>query len=168
MLFKLLNKIDHKYPFERATAHCDIPCKIYDPISAQLAVLTMIRMVDLLTELKENTSLGFEKMATFTRLINEKEVHGNKVKTEVHIIWGDYIKQAQLDKYPELHTLTHEIMLATSYAKQHVDRDACVSLLEKVNTFAEIFWQSKGVAVFRVKCPYPISEVLVYPDLKPT
>lgn len=45
MLYSLLNIQDRKKPFSRVSAHCDIPCKIYDPITAQLAVLTMIHMV---------------------------------------------------------------------------------------------------------------------------
>ncbi len=166
MIFKLLNKLDNKHPFALASAHCDIPCKIYDPITAQLAVLTMIRMVDLLDELKSSDSLTFEQQATFNRLVSEKESHGKKVKEEIRIIWGDYIKKPQLDAYPELHTLTHEIMLACSYAKQHIDRKATLVLLEKVNQFATIFWQSKGIAVFQANCPYPPAESLVYPDLK--
>lgn len=167
MIFEFLNKIDTKYPFEQASAHCDIPCKIYDPITAQIAVLTMIRMVDLLNDLKDQDSLSLEQQATFIRLVNEKEAHGNKVKEEIHTIWGDYIKQPQLDNHQHLHTLTHEIMLATSYAKQNINREASVKLLDKVNQFAEIFWQTKGVEVYRATCPYPPAESLVYPMLKP-
>lgn len=167
MIYKVLKNLDSKKPFDEASAHCDIPCKIYDPISAQLCVLTMIRMVDLLLELKDKAPLTLEQQATFTRLVNEKEEHGKKLKEDIRVIWGDYIKEPQLKVHPELHVLTHEIMLATSFAKQHIDREATVALLEKVNTFAEIFWESKGVNVFRATCPYPPAESVVYPDLKP-
>lgn len=165
-IYKILTMLDRKKPFNRASAHCDIPCKIYDPITAQLAVLTMIRMVDLLDELKSNDALSFEQQATFNRLLNEKEAHGKQVKNNIGVIWGDYIKQPQLDNHPELHKLTHEIMLAASFAKQHIDRTATLTLLEKVNQFADIFWQTKGVATYRAVCPYPPAEKLVYPDLK--
>ncbi len=167
MIYQVLKTLDSKNPFDEASAHCDIPCKIYDPISAQLSVLTMIRMVDLLLELKEKSALTLEQQATFTRLVNEKEEHGKKLKDDIRVIWGDYIKEPQLKLHPELHVLTHEIMLATSFAKQHIDREATVALLEKVNKFAEIFWQTKGVNVFRANCPYPPAESVVYPDLKP-
>ncbi|MBU2924629.1 superoxide dismutase, Ni [Colwellia sp. 1_MG-2023] len=166
MIFDLLAKIDTKYPFDQAVAHCDIPCKIYDPITAQLAVLTMIRMVDLLNELKDCESLTLEQQATFIRLVNEKEAHGNKVKEEILIIWGDYIKQPQLDSHQNLHALTHEIMLAASKAKQSINREASVKLLDKVNQFVEIFWETKGVEVYRAICPYPPAESLSYPVLK--
>lgn len=166
MMYKILTLLDSKKPFEQASAHCDIPCKIYDPISAQLAVLTMIRMVDLLDEFKARDSLNLEQQATFNRLVNEKEIHGKQVKEDIGVIWGDYIKQPQLDSHPELHKLTHDIMLAASFAKQHIDRKATLTLLDKVNQFAEIFWQTKGVATYRATSPYPPAETLVYPDLK--
>lgn len=166
MFHQILDTLDKYVPFPQAKAHCDIPCKIYDPSSAQIAVLTMIRMVDLLLELKENETLSFDQQATMARLIAEKESHGVKLKEEIRIIWGDYIKQPQLDAFPNIHQLVHEIMLATSFAKQHIDKDATVALLDKVNQFAEIFWQTKGVATYTATCPYPPAQTVVYPDLK--
>ena len=52
MISKILhNYLNNKSPFETVFAHCDIPCKIYDPVIAQISVLTMIRLVDLIDEL---------------------------------------------------------------------------------------------------------------------
>ncbi|QBF83274.1 superoxide dismutase, Ni [Shewanella maritima] len=166
MMYKLLAKLDAKKPFNRASAHCDIPCKIYDPSAAQIAVLSMIRMVDLLDELTAAETLTTKQQATFARLVNEKEAEGKKVKEEVLVIWGDYFKKPQLEAFPEIHQLTHEIMLATSFAKQHIDRAATVELLNKVNRFADIFWQTKGVNTYTATCPYPPAEQVIYPDLK--
>lgn len=166
LLHKLLTKVDSVKGFETVSAHCDIPCKIYDPSGAQIAVLTMIRMVDLLAELEGKESLTFNEQATFNRLVSEKEAHGIKVKEEVRVIWGDYIKQPQLDAFPQLHELVHSIMLATSFAKQHIDRDATLKLLSLVNQFADIFWQTKQVPTYTATCPYPPAVEVVYPDLK--
>ena len=166
MLHSILTKVHQLKPFSKVSAHCDIPCKIYDPCAAQIAVLTMIRMVDLLEELSHVETLSFTQQGTFQRLVAEKEAHGIKVKEEIRVIWGDYIKQPQLDSHPQLHKLTHDIMLAASFAKQHIDREATVRLLDLVNDFADIFWQTKGVATYTATCPYPPSEQLVYPDLK--
>jgi len=165
MLYEFIDKLDSTFNFDRASAHCDIPCKIYDPISAQLAVLTMIRMVDLLEELTAKPDLSVNEQATFSRLVTEKETHGQKVKEEIRIIWGDYFKQPQFEKFPEIHDLTHKIMLATSKAKQHVDKQATLDLLALVNRFAEIFWQSKDISTFSAQCPYPPSQTVVYPVL---
>ena len=112
------------------------------------------------------SSLTSKDHAQISRLIAQKEEHGHKVKDEIRVIWGDYIKEPQLEKYPELHSLSHSIMLAASKAKQNVDKSATLDLLEKVNRFSEIFWDSKNIKTFKAVSPYPPEQELVYPDLK--
>lgn len=166
MIHTILSFLDQRMQFDTVSAHCDVPCKIYDPATAQIAVLSMIRMVDLLEELSAKASLTATEQAQFTRLVMEKEQHGLEAKEAIRVIWGDYIKQPQLDKFPELHELTHNIMLAGSKAKQNIDKEAALDLLAKVNRFAEIFWATKGVATYTATCPYPPEQPVVYPDLK--
>ena len=110
------------------SAHCDIPCKIYDPIISQIAVLTMIRLVDLIEEITAKGSLSVSDQAQLSRLVAQKEEHGHKVKDEIRVIWGDYIKQPQLEKYPELHDLTHSIMLLASKAKQNINKEVILPI----------------------------------------
>ena len=166
MLHNLMHYLDNKKNFIPVSAHCDIPCKIYDPSAAQIAVLTIIRMVDLLEELQSVGVINTTSQAEFQRLITQKEEHGVKVKQEITTIWGDYIKAPQLEAFPELHELTHSIMLLTSKAKQTVNKEVSLELLTKVNRFAEIFWESKGIATYTATCPYPPQQSIVYPDLK--
>lgn len=166
MLFNLLNQLDKKQAFNRVSAHCDVPCGVYDPATAQIAALTVIREVDQLNEIAEKDEMSMNDHANFGRMVAVKEAHAIKVKEEICIIWGDFIKQPQLDEYPELHDLVHSIMLAGSKAKQHVDKAAALDLLDKVNRFAEIFWSIKGVPTYRAVCPYAPSVEVVYPDLK--
>lgn len=165
MLFNLLSALDKKLQFKTVSAHCDIPCKIYDPISAQIAVLTMIRMVDLIEEIQSKDELSLADQAQLGRLVAQKEEHGFKVKEEVRVIWGDYFKQPQFDQFPQTHKLAHDIMLAASKAKQNVNKEQTLALLDLVNEFADIFWQSKQVDTFKAVCPYPPAQQLVYPKL---
>ena len=166
MVFSIFNKIHKLYNFQTASAHCDIPCKIYDPMHAQISVLTMIRICDLIKELEDKDSNNLNDKAQFSRLISQKEEHGIKVKDEIRVIWGDYIKEPQLEKFPELHELTHDIMLNTSKAKQEVNKEITIDLLKKVNRFAEIFWTTKDIKTYKAICPYPPAQELIYPDLK--
>tara|TARA_B100001559_G_C16328646_1_gene542283 strand:+ start:13 stop:513 length:501 start_codon:yes stop_codon:yes gene_type:complete len=165
MIYKALAFFEKFKSIKKASAHCDIPCKIYDPITAQLAVLTMVRLVDLIEEINEK-DMSISSNAKLSRLIAQKEEHGHKVKDEIRVIWGDYIKQPQIEKYPEIHELTHSIMLLSSKAKQEIDKTSTLQLLEKVNRFAEIFWESKNIKTFKAVSPYPPEQELVYPDLK--
>ena len=157
--------MDKKIHFPTVSAHCDIPCKIYDPITAQIAVLTMLRMVDLLVELTNKSDLTLNEQAQFSRLVMQKELHGIKVKEEVTLISSDYIKEPQLNEYPELHRLVHYIKMATSKSKQHIDKNITLQLLDMVNRFAEIFWSSKGHQVTLATSPYPPAQKIIYPVL---
>ena len=55
MLHQLLNKADPLIGFTEVSAHCDVPCKIYDPATAQIATLSVIRFLDLINELNDQT-----------------------------------------------------------------------------------------------------------------
>ena len=165
MIYQLIKKLDHRWSFDHVQAHCDIPCGIYDPISAQLAALTVVRTVDLLNDNTEQESGLPTDYAQYARLVAEKEAHGIKVKDEVRIIWGDYFKPKHFEDMPELERLCHDIMRAASRAKQHVSRDAAIDMLDLVNQFAEAFWKTKGVETFVAKCPYAPNEDVVYPQL---
>ena len=148
MLHKLLKKIDENAPFRVASAHCDIPCKIYDPATTIIAALTVVRMDDIIAEWKENRPEDdAEYIATLSRAVAQKEEHAEQVKQEIRVIWGDYI------------------MLQGSACKQKSNREDAVKLVELVNQFAEIFWQTKNVKTKRAVCPYPPALEVVYTDL---
>ena len=99
------------------------------------------------------------------RFVATKEEHGIRCKEEIRVIWGDYFKAPQFEQFPEIHDLTHGIMMLASQAKQSVDRVKALALVGHVTRFAEIFWATKAIAVKRATCPYPPSLEIIYPDL---
>jgi nickel superoxide dismutase len=166
MFYKAAEKLDELFGVERAEAHCDIPCGIYDPHLAQVAALTVIRMIDLMNDLSSAPQKDtLEYHNSMTRYILIKEEHAELLKREIRVIFGDYFKKEHVDKYPELPTLVHKIMQAGSKARQTVSRDTALELLSSVNRFAEIFWETKGIATKKAKAPYKPSEEVVYPVL---
>ena len=164
-MYHLIKLFDQIKGVKTVHAHCDIPCKIYDPISAQLAALSVIRFLDLIAELSEKDALTLAEQATLSRLVREKEIHAEKVKQEVRVIWGDYFKQPQFEQFPDINDLVHQIMLKGSACKQHINRTDGEKLLELVNDFASKFWVTKGVETYTATCPYPPAESVVYPKL---
>ena len=137
MIYQLVRALDRKVRFEEAKAHCDIPCGIYDPIGAQIAALTVVRMIDLMTDMQgKHNPQEIEYQNSMARYIAVKEEHAEKVKHEVRVIWGDYIKAQHIEQHPELHQLVHKIMQQAGKAKQTVDRQAGLDLMESVNQFA--------------------------------
>ncbi len=162
MLHKITSAADSLIGFESADAHCDIPCKIYDPSTALIAALSVVRMIDIMNEAAEKEP-GLDRDNTIARCVAIKELEASKVKDEVRVIWGDYFKAPQIEAHPGVHTLVHEIMMAGGKCKQTVDRAAAEDLVEKVNQFAEMFWQTKDVATERREAPYPPGLAVVRP-----
>ena len=147
-----------------AHAHCDIPCKIYDPIVSLVAGLSVVRLTDILLELENIDSMSGQ--AQLARIVGQKEIEAQKVKDEVNIIWGDYFKEPQLNDYPEVHNIVHGIMRLGSQCKQEVSKDAAEALVNALNGFADIFWKTKGVETQRVVAPYPPALLVIVPILE--
>ena len=147
-----------------ASAHCDIPCKIYDPAISLIAAATIVRLMDLLQEVDAPASLN--GTATIGRIVASKEEHALIVKREVSTIWGDFFKAPQFEKYPETDRLVHAIMQVASACKQENDRSDGLYLIEKLNDFAKIFWAAKGFETQLVVCPYPPELPICQPILK--
>ena len=166
MFYKLFQVLDDKFGLEKASAHCDVPCGIYDPSAAQLAALTVVRMIDLMVDLEAK---GGERSTAYhnsmSRYITVKEEHAEKAKHEIRIIWGDYIKAQHIEKHPSVTELVHKIMQFGSKARQTTDRDAALQFVEAINQFAETFWDTKGVATKRAKAPFNPPLEMVYPAL---
>ena len=166
MLHNIIKSVDSALALSGADAHCDIPCKIYDPSTAIIAALSVVRLIDIMEEAAGKDNAGsLEGSNTIARCVLRKEEEAEKVKQEIRVIWGDYIKAPQLETHPQTHDVAHQIMLKASACKQTANRENAEALVELVNQFAEIFWETKGVKTSRKTCPYPPSMDVVYPEL---
>ena len=140
---RLLNDLLTKLPIREAHAHCDIPCGIYDPVSAKIAAQTVLKMVMRIEALEGPWDIAAGN--SFGRYVAVKEQHADLVKHEVDILWHDYFKPEHLDKYPDLHTTVWNATKLASANKQNVDLDSAKALVEAVDEIAAIFWATKGV-----------------------
>ena len=166
MIYEIFEALDKRYGVIEAKAHCDIPCGIYDPITAQIAALTVVRMIDLMNDLdKTHPEKDVAYYNSLARYVAVKEEHAEKVKSDIRVIWGDYLKAQHLEKYPDAHALVHKIMQLGSKSRQTADRETGLQLVEAVNQFAQMFWETKSVATKRAKAPYAPALELVYPNL---
>lgn len=146
-------------------AHCDIPCKIYDPAIAQYATLSIIRFVDLIKEVNDSNPTN-SQITQLSRLTTQKEEHAREVKTEISTIWGDYFKAPQIEQFPQIHSLVHLIMQDASKCKQELVRENAESLLTNINKFTEIFWATKKIETRTFISPYPPEMEIICPILK--
>lgn len=138
----LINYLIKILPTKPVFAHCDIPCGIYDPHSAQLAAKTVLTMVQKINQLpKENPTVNDRN--SFVRLIVVKEQHAEICKREVLILWTDYFKSEHLEKFPNLHNLVWKTTKLCSDNKRAVDEGKAMELVKAVDKIAEIFSQTK-------------------------
>ena len=151
---RVLQAVDRAAPPSVAYAHCDIPCGIYDPHMAQIAALTVVRMVQLIQGLpKPGDGASKEEWDTYTMQISRysatKEEHAKLCEHELIVLWTDYFRPEHLDKHPNLHDVVWKTAKLTSTVKQQVNMDAAQQLLTGCHQVAEIFWDTKGVKTKR-------------------
>lgn len=166
LFFLAISKI---FPTKLAYAHCDIPCGIYDPYQAQLAAISVIRMTQMIEDLSASSKEpSFEErkkiIHEISRLTKVKEEHAELLKHEIRVIWGDYLKEEHLKEYPDLHSLVFKIMKHASKTKQEINMEEAKELLEYVQEFAEIFWETKKRKTIHIKSSSPTGDEIVVPQ----
>src|SRR5438105_14028089 len=96
---RVFETFDRVAPPLVAHAHCDIPCGIYDPHMAQLAALTVVRMVQFIQGL-EMPAMNADKAAWETYMLQGsrhpagKEDHAKLCEHDIIILWSDYSRPA--------------------------------------------------------------------------
>ena len=142
----ILRKLDSVLGIGEVNAHCDIPCGIYDPITAKIGAQTVLKMAVRLEAL--DLSGGVTKVEQpngVARLIRVKEDHAEIVRNELDILWHDYFKPEHLEKYPDLHEVFWNAAKLASTCKQTVSSESATDLVNSVDKIATIFWETKGV-----------------------
>jgi nickel superoxide dismutase len=124
-------------PRTTVSAHCDLPCGVYDPAQARIEAES-VKMI--CQKYAENTDEAFR-----TRAILIKEQRAELVKHHLWVLWTDYFKPPHFEKYPELHQLFNEAtkLAGATGAKGSVDVDVAQQLLDKIAQIDKIFWETK-------------------------
>ncbi|MCI4357530.1 MAG: superoxide dismutase, Ni [Thermoplasmata archaeon] len=160
--------LDAMVPPRAVYAHCDIPCGIYDPHDAQIAALTVLRMDQLIGELaappmdakSEDRAQYVSKLARYTAV---KELHSERVKAEVRVIWGDYFTPDLAKANPQVHDVTWKILKQASKTRQSTSTADAQELVRLVQEFSELFWITKGAKTRRQPSMQKSGGEIVYP-----
>jgi nickel superoxide dismutase len=148
-------------PLRTAYAHCDIPCGIYDPHMAQMAGHTVIRMTQLLLDIKRDDETKAEH--DIARMTHVKEEHAGIIEEELETLRNDYFKPEHYKEYSNLNDLFSKTLQLVSKVRQNIDMEAATEMLNGILQIAEIFYKSKGVTPIRVKSVYPTGgEMVLY------
>jgi nickel superoxide dismutase len=120
------------------TAHCDLPCGVYDPAQARIEAQSVKAICE-----KYNDSDDEEFR---TRALMIKEQRADLVKHHLWVLWTDYFKPPHFEKYPQLHQLFNEATKLAGGgggAKASTDVAVADQLLAKIDEIAGIFWETK-------------------------
>ena len=153
--------IDKIFKENKAYAHCDIPCGIYDPHDSQMAAHTVIRMTNLLTNLQRDDETKAEH--DIARMTHVKEEHGHLVEEELGTLENDYFKEEHFTENPNLKSLLEKGTKLSIKVRQNIDLESANELLETVLQISEIFYKTKNVTPVRIKSVYPTEgEIVTY------
>jgi nickel superoxide dismutase len=119
------------------SAHCDLPCGVYDPAQARFEAES-IKMT--IKKVADNPDPDFR-----TRAILIKEERAQLVKHHLCVLWTDYFKQPHFEKYPHLHTLINDAtkLAGATGVKGTFDEAVVDQLLAKIDEIAVIFAETK-------------------------
>ena len=120
-----------------ASAHCDLPCGVYDPAQARIeaeSIKAIIAKVD------DSDDPDFR-----TRAVIIKEQRSELVKHHLWVLWTDYFKPPHFEKYPQLHQLFNEAtkLAGAGGTKGSLDVATADQLLAKIEEISKIFWETK-------------------------
>jgi nickel superoxide dismutase len=120
-----------------ASAHCDLPCGVYDPAQARIEAESVKAIAE---KYQANTDAEFR-----TRAIIIKEQRSELVKHHLWVLWTDYFKAPHFEKYPNLNQLFNEAtkLAGASGTKGSMDPAVADQLLAKIEEISKIFWETK-------------------------
>ncbi len=122
-------------PRRVVSAHCDLPCGVYDPAQARIEAESVKAV--------QEKYQGSDDPTFRERCIVIKEERADLVKHHLWVLWTDYFKPEHLEKYPELHKLFWEATKAAGQAKKSVDPNDGQKLLDMINEIDKVFWDTK-------------------------
>ncbi|HVB70927.1 MAG TPA: superoxide dismutase, Ni [Acidimicrobiales bacterium] len=117
------------------SAHCDLPCGVYDPAQAKLEAQSVKACME---KYAGSNDPDFKVRATFI-----KEERCELVKHHLWVLWTDYFKTDHLKEYPNLNDLFWMATKSAGEAKKTNDVVVADRLLSEIDAIAEIFWATK-------------------------
>ena len=117
------------------SAHCDLPCGVYDPAQARIEAESIKGIIG---KLADNDDTVFR-----TRAVLIKEQRSELVKHHIWVLWTYYFKAPHFEKYPQLHTLVNDTLKALSAAKASTDPATGQKALDLIAEIDRIFWETK-------------------------
>ena len=119
-----------------ASAHCDLPCGVYDPAQARIEAESVEKIIG---KYHDSDDEVFRQ-----RCILIKEERAELVKHHLWVLWTDYFKPEHLEEHPDLHDRFWQATKLAGEAKHSVDEKVAQQLLDAIAEIDKIFWATKA------------------------
>ncbi|BDZ57196.1 nickel superoxide dismutase [Barrientosiimonas humi] len=125
-------------PTVEVSAHCDLPCGVYDPAQARIEAESVKAICEKVADKPDDADFRMRAMII-------KEQRSELVKHHLWVLWTDYFKPPHFEKYPQLNTLVNEAtkLAGATGTKGSFDVDVADQLLGKIDEIAKIFAETK-------------------------
>lgn len=133
----MLSRLFEAIKGTEVSAHCDLPCGVYDPAQARIEAESVKAIIA-----KYHAS---DDEAFKTRAVLIKEQRSDLVKHHLWVLWTDYFKAPHFKSYPQLHELFNEAtkLAGAGGTKGSMDPAVADQLLAKIEEISKIFWETK-------------------------
>ena len=122
-------------PSLTVSAHCDLPCGIYDPAQARIEAESV--------KACQEKYQGSDDPVFRERAVQIKEERAELVKHHLWVLWTDYFKPEHLEKFPNLHDTFWKATKLAGDAKKSLDPTQGQQLIDACKEIDEIFWATK-------------------------
>ena len=136
IVLRLLELADRVRPPVTASAHCDVPCGVYDPAQARIEADSVQKIIE---KYHASTDEAFR-----TRCLFVKEQRADLVKHHLWVLWTDYFKPEHLEKYSDLHDTFWNATKLAGASKKSSDPAQGQKLLDSIDEIGKIFWETKS------------------------
>jgi nickel superoxide dismutase len=136
ILVRVLELADRVRPPRTASAHCDVPCGVYDPAQARIEAESVQKIIE-----KYHAS---DDEAFRARCLFIKEQRADLVKHHLWVLWTDYFKPEHLEKYSDLHDKFWKATKLAGASKRSSDPKQGQQLLDAIDEIGKIFWETKS------------------------
>jgi nickel superoxide dismutase len=124
-------------PRTTVSAHCDLPCGVYDPAQARYEAQSVKAM--------QEKYQANEDPVYRTRAVIIIEQRAQLAKEHLWVLWTDYFKPEHVEKYPQIHDLFWRATKAAgATGAKSVDPASGQKLIDLIDEIADIFWETKG------------------------
>ncbi len=123
-------------PTIEVSAHCDLPCGVYDPAQARIEAESV--------KACQEKYQGNQDPVFRERAVMLKEERADLDKHHLWVLWTDYFKPEHLEKYPDLGDKFWKAAKLCSKNKTEQDPANGEALLKAIEEIHNIFWATKG------------------------